>query len=265
MSASNFFSVLFTAGFCALWTCIFYYCINIWPESVDGHAQVITFMTYAAGFLMVGKFLLLTNQLFDMICGFNCLGFRGCVGCLTCMAATSSFFFFLVWSIMGANWLQDQGLGDNLWFKGAAITTCVFTFLFSWGILVVIVLALVIMCCFLAFAANVVDQAQKEAEEAEKQGGSGSDQIAKKEESQARIEKMRNTLGSFLSKVPGAGDKLQTLMAKGTEKFNKPKQETLKHEVEEEDTKLVGEDLQPQVENLDVEDKTKKSPNPNNL
>lgn len=214
MSCSSVCNLLSLSGMCALWTAIFYYCINTWPTTQDSHAQVITFMTYASGFFMVGACTMLAATLTAMV---SCLGcFSCCFGFLSCLTYMAIFWFNLVWSIMGANWLQDKGLGHDTWFKAAAITTCVFSFLSSWGVIVGIFLGLTICCCVVCVAVKQMESLEKELKNMENQGDNTASE-KKLEANKEKIEKLKKYLSAIISKLPVFASQIQSMADKHTD------------------------------------------------
>jgi len=154
------------------------------------------------------------------------------------MASTATFFFNLVWSVMGANWLQDKGLGDDTWFQAAAITTCIFSFLSSWGILVSIFLGLIACCCALAFISNQVTQLDKDLENLENQGDNTMSEKMSAE-NQQKIEKLKKTLSKLISYMPIGQEKLQSMTDKHTDKLTKTNKEAPN---QDEENKPLNED-----------------------
>ena len=256
MSCCNVISALINSGMCALWTIIFYYCLNIWPESCSGHAQVITFMLYASAFLMVTQYLHLIQQLLNFCGEASCLGLKCCNATILCMAGSSTFCFLIVWSVMGANWLQDHGLGSDLWFKSAAITVCVISFLVSWGVLVLIVLGLVLFCCIFAWIINAFDQLDKEVTNLESEIRS-SDQQEKVQKTEEKFTKITDNLKATLGKLPMVGETIKTAIDKKAAEIKAKggKIKKNKNDEEEEKTKLVDNTNEKTVEDLENENK----------
>merc|ERR1719469_1657507 len=152
------------------------------------------------------------------------------------------FWFNLVWSIMGANWLQDKGLGHDTWFKAAAITTCVFSFLCSWGVIVGIFLGFTICCCVVCFAVKQMESLEKDLKNLENQG----DNTASKE----KIEKLKNYLRTIISKLPVFASQIQSMADKHTDNLTT---KNLAHTQDEEAKPLNDEANAETVENQNDE------------
>merc|ERR1711957_841272 len=162
MGASTIIKLLMSSVFCAWWTVVFYYCINIWSINADLNKSVLDFTVYASAFLMVKQYQTLVTELVGMCYKEGLYKLQKKEACfyvsllyLEGLSTMASICFFLVWSIKGAIRMKN-GLGPDEFFNVAAIITLVFTFLWSYFIIV-----LVILSCFCGFCTCLGEACQR--------------------------------------------------------------------------------------------------------
>lgn len=197
-----------------LWIAVFYYSVGPWKGAHDTESHVLTWMMVSSVFLIGFKIMHVMQGICQLTCAVDS-GILGTVTYLDYAMKSIVFWFFLVWSIFGANWLANEGLSDDSWFSTAAIVTLCFTFALSWLPLVVIffgMMALMLACCFLAANAHEVEP-EHETEE----------HVIKREVREARAEKLHlvtdSIVGAVLPKQMAGG--LVGLIKKSTEKNGK--------------------------------------------
>lgn len=115
------------------------------------------------------------SHLFNEIVCLTCeswFGFTCFLMIVNSLVRTSTFLFFIVWSIFGANWLMAVDFSGDVWFQSATIITCIFTFFFSWLPLTMIFLLTIIICtvccCICATLKNTVHDIEVNLENEEK-------------------------------------------------------------------------------------------------
>ena len=135
-------------GFGSLWASIFYYSLEVWPQHETNfiYPNVNTFMMYASGVIMANCILLIITIIFNPLMTDPVCECAPVLWIVNLVAGGLTSLFFLVWSIMGAIWVQKDGLDLSKfyipwwitgtwyigsWFKNAANTTLVFSFMIS--------------------------------------------------------------------------------------------------------------------------------------
>jgi len=225
-------------GFGSLWASIFYYSLEVWPKDETNlqYPNVNTFLMYASGVLMANMILLMITVIFNPIMA-DCCECAPFLWFVNLFIGGATFLFFLVWSIMGAIWVDKDGLDLSkfyipwwvqgrfyygTWFKNATNTTLIFSFVISWFPMVVLSLFGVYACCTLAARTN---SEAKEGEDHE-----ADQNQAKKDKLNSFFSKMKNALPSKKNDT----DKLDT---QKDEKKNEGNVETNNKTAEDEEKK----------------------------
>lgn len=231
------------AGFGALWASIFYYSLEVWPQEEKNfiYPNVNTFMMYASGVLMTNMILFLITVIFNPLCVYPVCECAPFLWFVNLVAGGLTFLFFLVWSIMGAIWVQKDGLDLHkfyipwwvtgkfylgTWFKNAANTTLIFSFVISWLPMVFLFFGLMCTCCA-AIAANKSEEDHPEMTDEDR------------EKFRANKNKLNGIVKFVVDKLPSKKTDTDKKDTQKDQTKNQENVETKDKPVEDEEQKLI--------------------------
>jgi len=226
-------------GFGSLWASIFYYSLEVWPKDETNliYPNVNTFLMYSSGVLMANMILLMITVIFNPIISGAVCECAPFLWFVNLFAGGATFLFFLVWSIMGAIWVEKDGLDLSkfyipwwvngrfyfgTWFKNATNTTLIFSFIISWLPMALLLLATVMVCCTMAARTNSEGQ-----EEVDPQA----------DQNQARKDKLNAFFSNIVDKLPSKKKGTDKLDTQKDEKKNEGNVETNNKTAEDEEKK----------------------------